>query len=140
VAVFNSSKGGIFGSYLGVKLKINFLSIFEGTFSIKLKNYLLGPCKRLYKSLRLSVHPLVRPFWSVHPHITLNEIFLAVRGRIDLKFGKDLHINLLFQFLLYFPSTTPLTPPCPPRHPPCPQIEVEGVIREKEMGYRPQRG
>jgi hypothetical protein len=39
---------------------------------------------------------------SVHPHITLNVIFSAVCGRIDLKFGKDFHVDLLFQFLLLF--------------------------------------
>jgi hypothetical protein len=47
-----------------------------------------------------SVGPLVR--WSVGPHITLNIIFSAVCGQIDLKFGRDLLGDLLFQFLLFF--------------------------------------
>jgi esterase/lipase len=39
---------------------------------------------------------------SVGPHITLNVIFSAVCGQIDLKFGRDLYVGLLFQFLLFF--------------------------------------
>jgi hypothetical protein len=39
---------------------------------------------------------------SVHPYITLSAFFSAVCGRIDLKFGKDLHVDLLFQFLFFF--------------------------------------
>jgi hypothetical protein len=38
----------------------------------------------------------------VRNYITLNVIFSAVYGRIDLKFGRDLHIDLLFQFLFFF--------------------------------------
>jgi hypothetical protein len=40
--------------------------------------------------------------WSVGPHITLKNIFSAVCGQIDLKYGGDLHVDLLFQFLLFF--------------------------------------
>ena len=39
---------------------------------------------------------------SFGPHITLNAFFSAVCRWIDLKFGRDLHVDLLFQFLLLF--------------------------------------
>jgi uncharacterized membrane protein YgcG len=51
-------------------------------------------------------------------HITINVIFSDVCGQIDLKFGGDLHVDLLFQFLLLFFSVPPLTPPSPPFPPP----------------------
>jgi hypothetical protein len=47
--------------------------------------------------------------WSVGPHITLNVFFSAVRRQVDLKFGRDLYVNLLFQFLLFFFLAPPLT-------------------------------
>jgi hypothetical protein len=40
--------------------------------------------------------------WSLGPHITLTVIFIAICGQIDLKFGGDLYVDLLFQFLLFF--------------------------------------
>jgi hypothetical protein len=40
MAVLSGPKKGIFGQFLGVKLKINFLSIFERILSINSKNYL----------------------------------------------------------------------------------------------------
>jgi hypothetical protein len=40
--------------------------------------------------------------WMVQPHITLSAFFSAVCKWIDLKFGRDLHIDLLFQFLFFF--------------------------------------
>jgi hypothetical protein len=51
-----------------------------------------------------SIKDFLHPFFGflVGSHITLNLIFSAVCGRIDLKFGKDLQIDLLFQFLLFF--------------------------------------
>jgi hypothetical protein len=39
MAFLSGSKMGIFGHFLGVKLKINYLSSFEGIFSIKSKSY-----------------------------------------------------------------------------------------------------
>jgi hypothetical protein len=58
--------------------------------------------------------------WSVHwlvrlSPFTLNVIFSAVCGPIDLKFGRDLHVDLFFQFSSYsfFFLVPPLTPPCP---------------------------
>jgi hypothetical protein len=67
---------------------------------------ILGASKRLYIRLCPSicwfVCLLVR--LSVRPHITLNAFFSAVCGRIDLKFGGDLHVDLLFQYLLFFVS------------------------------------
>jgi hypothetical protein len=39
---------------------------------------------------------------SIRPHITLSAFFSAVCRRIDLKFSRDLHIDLLFQFLFFF--------------------------------------
>jgi hypothetical protein len=41
-----------------------------------------------------SVGRLVSPM--VRPHITLSTFFSAVCGRIDLKFGRDFHVDLLF--------------------------------------------
>jgi hypothetical protein len=41
MAVLSGPKMGIFGHFWGEKLKINFLSIFEGIFSIMSKNYFL---------------------------------------------------------------------------------------------------
>jgi hypothetical protein len=41
-------------------------------------------------------------------------------GRIDLKFGTDLHGDLLFQLLLFFFLSFSFTPPSPPS-PPSPQ-------------------
>jgi hypothetical protein len=35
-------------------------------------------------------------------HIILSVFFSAVCGQIDLKFGRDLHVDLLFQYLLFF--------------------------------------
>jgi hypothetical protein len=40
--------------------------------------------------------------WSVCPYITLSAFFSAVCGQIDLKFSRDLHIDLLFQFNFLF--------------------------------------
>jgi hypothetical protein len=40
--------------------------------------------------------------WLVGPHITLNMIFSAICGQVDLKFGRNFHIDLLFQFLFFF--------------------------------------
>jgi hypothetical protein len=60
----------------------------------------LGACKRLYKRLCPSDVPM--DGWSVRPHITLSAFFSAVCGLIDLKFGRDLHVDLLFQFLFFF--------------------------------------
>jgi hypothetical protein len=44
--------------------------------------------------------------WSVGglvcPKIALNAFFSTVCGRIDRKFGKDLQVDLHFQFLLFF--------------------------------------
>ena len=60
----------------------------------------LGVWKHLYKRLCLLVGQSVCR--SVCPHITLSVIFSAVHGRIDLKFGGDLHVDLLFQFLIFF--------------------------------------
>ena len=61
---------------------------------------------------------LVRPSVGllVCPHITLSAFFSAVCEWINLKFGRDLHVHLLFQFLFFF-STSPLTPPSPPSSP-----------------------
>jgi hypothetical protein len=59
----------------------------------------LGACKRLYKRLRPSDVPM--DGWMVHPHITLSVFFSAFCGWIDLKFGRDLHVDLLFQFLFF---------------------------------------
>ena len=56
----------------------------------------LGACKCLYRRLCWLVGP------SVGPHITLSAFFSAVCGWINLKFGRDLHVNLLFQFLSFF--------------------------------------
>jgi hypothetical protein len=38
----------------------------------------------------------------VGSHITLNVILSAVCGRIDLIFDRDVHVDLLFQFLHFF--------------------------------------
>ena len=48
--------------------------------------------------------------WSVGPNITLNVIFSTISRRIDLKFGGDLPVNLLFQIPHFFFSAPPLTP------------------------------
>jgi hypothetical protein len=66
--------------------------------------FFLGASKRLYKRLRPSIRPSVSPSVgpSICPHITLNAFFSAICGRIDLKFGKDLYVDLLFQFLFFF--------------------------------------
>jgi hypothetical protein len=69
----------------------------------------VGPSVRL--SICTSGRPSVCP--SVRPHITLNTFFSAICGQIDLKFGGALHVNFLFQFLLFYFSTPPLTPPSP---------------------------
>jgi hypothetical protein len=46
MAALSGPKRGIFGCIRGVNLKINFLSIFEGIFLIKSKNYFFRfPCK-----------------------------------------------------------------------------------------------
>jgi heme A synthase len=55
----------------------------------------LRPLDYIREFVRRSVGRLVGP------HITLNVIFSAVCERIDLKFGGDLHVYLLFQFLLF---------------------------------------
>jgi hypothetical protein len=44
--------------------------------------------------VRLLVGPSVGP--SVHPHITLSAFFSAVCGWIDLKFGRNVYVDLLF--------------------------------------------
>jgi hypothetical protein len=55
-----------------------------------------------------SIKDFVRQFvgrlvgWLLCPHITLNVIFLAMCRPIDLKFSRDLHVDLLFQFLFFF--------------------------------------
>jgi hypothetical protein len=56
----------------------------------------------------------------------LSAFFLAVCGWIDLKFGRDLHVDLLFQFLFFFFSTPPLIPPSPPSPPPSPH-EIKSI-------------
>jgi hypothetical protein len=60
----------------------------------------LGARKRVYNSLHPSV--VCSDGWSVRPHITLSAFFSAVCRWIDLKFGRDLHVDLLFQFLFFF--------------------------------------
>jgi hypothetical protein len=40
--------------------------------------------------------------WSVSHHIIFNVILSAVCGWIDLKFGGDLHVDLIFKFLFFF--------------------------------------
>jgi hypothetical protein len=42
MAVLGGPIRGIFGCLLGIKLKISFLSVFEGIFSIKSMNYFLS--------------------------------------------------------------------------------------------------
>jgi hypothetical protein len=47
--------------------------------------------------------------WANNYVGALNVICSAICGWIDLKFGRDLHVDLLFQFLLFFF----LAPPSP---------------------------
>jgi hypothetical protein len=55
---------------------------------------------RLYKRLSFGL--------SVRPHIALNVIISTVCGRIDLKFGGDLQVDLhlLFHFLFLLSSSS----------------------------------
>jgi hypothetical protein len=62
--------------------------------------FFLGVSKHLYKRFHPSVGVLVGVL--VGPHIALNAIFSAVCGRINLKLGRELHVDLFFQFLLFF--------------------------------------
>ena len=56
-------------------------------------------------SIRDFVHWLV--CWSVgRSPYCLNAFFSAVSGWIDLKYGRDLHVDCLFQFLLFFFSSS----------------------------------
>jgi hypothetical protein len=88
----------------------------QGDVPVLRYSWFLGASKRLYKILRPLVCWLVG--WSVgcsvSPHITLRAFFSAVCGWIDLKFGRDLHVDLLLQFLFFFFSTPPLNLPSPP--------------------------
>jgi hypothetical protein len=63
---------------------------------------LLGVCfqasKRLYKRLRPSDVPMDGPSVPISLWVYF---FSALCGRIDLKFGRNLHVDLLFQFLLF---------------------------------------
>jgi hypothetical protein len=70
----------------------------------------------------LNIHCLILN--SHHILTFIPSVFIsAVCGRIDLKFGRDLHVNLLFPILVpsAFLLAPPLTPPPPPPTPPPPQ-------------------
>jgi hypothetical protein len=66
-------------------------------------HFFLGACMNLYKNLCNLVGWSVRP--SVGSYIALNAFF-SVCGRIDLKFGGVLHIDLLFLFLFFLISSS----------------------------------
>jgi uncharacterized Fe-S radical SAM superfamily protein PflX len=57
-------------------------------------------CRSVCWSICWSICQLVR--WLVCPHITLSAFFSAICRWIDLKFGRHLHVDLLFQFLFCF--------------------------------------
>jgi hypothetical protein len=56
--------------------------------------------------MKYFVHPLVRLLggWLVglSQYQCMSAFFSAICGQIDLKFGRDLQVDLVFQFLFFF--------------------------------------
>jgi hypothetical protein len=90
---------------LGADAQKGMLQVFRRKHSASIKDFVrwsvgLLVCRSIGPSICRSVSLLVGLL--VRPHITLNVIFSAVCGQIDLKFGRDLHVDLSFQFLLLY--------------------------------------